>query len=179
MSGEWQRHEFFFSRASLGLGRSADDRRVSPVDPPMHGPDSRRAARAGAAGRQAESLAAACDLAPRRRVSSPLLTRFMENRRVLLRARRRDPGRWPPGGPRHRRRLAGRQLPHHRRRAARGASGPAARLRRGPAETGSRRRWPATPASTPWPWRWSPTPTASSTSRGSPGSSRRSRRSPP
>ena len=41
------------------------------------------------------------------------------------------------------------------------------------------RRSRAIPASTRWPWRWSRTPTASSTSRGSPGSSRRSRRSSP
>ena len=37
---------------------------------------------------QARRLAAACVLAPRQRASSPLLKRFMENRRVLIRAER-------------------------------------------------------------------------------------------
>ena len=37
---------------------------------------------------QARRLAEACILAPRQRVSSPLLKRFMENRRVLIRAER-------------------------------------------------------------------------------------------
>src|SRR4051812_37554671 len=36
----------------------------------------------------ARRLATACPLAPRRRVNSPLLRRFMDNRRVLIRARR-------------------------------------------------------------------------------------------
>ena len=40
------------------------------------------------------------------------------------------------------------------------------------------RRWPAIPASTRWRWPWWRTPTASSTRRGSPGSSRRSSRPP-
>ena len=36
---------------------------------------------------RARRLASACVLAPRRRVNSPLLKRFMDNRRILLRAR--------------------------------------------------------------------------------------------
>ena len=113
---------------------------------------------------QARRLAVACVLAPRRRVNSPLLKRFIENRRVLIRARREILG--------HDRQevqgidadwladnfhIVDEVLREVRQDLPRGYDEVLPKL-------GSRRSR-AIPASTPWPWRWSPTPTASSTSR--------------
>ena len=78
-----------------------------------------------------------------------------------------------------RRRVALRQLPHHRGGPSRGPPGPAPRLRRGAAEALGTAPRTATRASTPWPWPWSPTPTASWTRPASSGSSGRSRKSRP
>ena len=63
------------------------------VDPLRQGPIRGELLGLNRLGDQARVLAGACDLAPRRRVASPLLARFMDNRRVLLRARRAILGR--------------------------------------------------------------------------------------
>ena len=120
---------------------------------------------------EARRLAKACALAPERRASSPLLRRFVENERVLMRAHRAIL-------------VQGRQQIHGidaewladnfhiveevlrevRRTCRSGYDAELPKLAGRPARA-------AIPASTRWPWRWSPTPTASSTRRGSPGSS--------
>ena len=73
----------------LSLGRDLAARRTRPCSTPRR----RGPIRADLLGLErlearARRLAKACILAPSRRVSSPLLKRFMENRRVLVRARR-------------------------------------------------------------------------------------------
>ncbi|MGC8642595.1 MAG: GH36-type glycosyl hydrolase domain-containing protein, partial [Isosphaeraceae bacterium] len=59
-----------------------------PVDFPVHEPIRGELLGLERLGGRARVLARACELAPRRHVSSPLLARFMDNRRVLLNARR-------------------------------------------------------------------------------------------
>ena len=177
-----QENEIGMSSSSLELRLSLGEARGRPqssplLDPRGPGPDPRRAPRAGAAGRPGAALAAACTLAPRRRVSSPLLRRFVENRRVLIRARREILGHDRPevqgidaewlADNFH---IVEEVLREVRQDLPRGYDEELPKL-------AERARWRAIPGSTPWPWRWSPTPTASSTRPGSPGSSRRSRRS--
>lgn len=59
-----------------------------PLDPARPGPIRAELLGLERLEATARRLASACALAPRRRVNSPLLKRFMENRRVLIRARR-------------------------------------------------------------------------------------------
>ena len=97
--GERDRHEFFFSRASPSLGEDLATPRVLSCSTPEPGPIRAELLGLERLEAQARRLAAACILAPRRRASSPLLKRFVENRGPDPRPAR-DPRARPPGGPR-------------------------------------------------------------------------------
>ena len=164
---------------STPSGRGIEPASVELIDPRGEGPI--RAERLGLEGLEAcaSRLAAACVLAPQRRARSPLLRRFVENQRVLHEVhrqlvavgdRRNLPGidaEWLVDNFH----IIADSLREVRRDLPPGYDELLPKL----AVAAARR---LSPRSTPWPWRWSPTPTASSTRRGSPGSSGPSRRSP-
>ncbi len=87
-----QENDIGMSSSSLELpsptARIADPKSSPLFDPKTQGPIRAELLGLGRLECRARELAKACALAPSRRVSSPLLKRFVENQRVLIHARR-------------------------------------------------------------------------------------------